>query len=75
MTYKDVSIFGLVSVFIFSLQLNIICIHKFEIDINVHIFIYVINSEPGRYVKIQKKNEKIKCTCDLLYVVFNQMIY
>lgn len=26
-------------------------------------------------IKIQKKNEKEKFTCDLLYVVFNQMMY
>lgn len=26
-------------------------------------------------IKIQKKNEKEKFTCDLLYVVFNQMWY
>lgn len=47
----------------------------FEIDIKKYNVIFAINFEPDRNVKIQKKNEKEKFTCDLLYVVFNQMLY
>lgn len=41
----------------------------------LHKVMFAINFEPDRNVKIQKKNEKVKFTCDLLYVVFNQMLY